>query len=517
MVRTRLMILAAFVAAPLILFASQAIQPPGRPDLPRVDWADLPSVVEKSPELKTGYLVVPERRFPKLGGREIRLPFIIIKSRSASPRRDPVLFMAGGPGGSTLFQTRIRRRSPLLEDRDLILLEQRGTRFAQPALMCPGIEGALRSGWGTRLDGDPDPGEVAAAMSACARSLERAGVDLAGYTTRESAADIADLRRLLGIPSWNLYGVSYSTKLMLTVLRDHPEGVRAAILDSVLPPEANWDEEGSANILEALEKIFACCREDESLRARFPGLRARFFRLLDEANRHPLSVALENPLDGGPLALTLDGAGIMNCLYAGLEDASAIPWMPLIIDAACAGDPSRLAPLARSYLGSTQGTALGMRLSVWCNEEFPFEKTERMRRPSGLPPELARFVQTAVPLEALRTWPQGRPAARENEPVRSAVPILVAAGEFDPDTPVKWAREAASFLPNAHLIQFAGFTHVPLYGHPEAARIMKEFLAEPLRRPDPGGAAVRPAFRLSWDGEPNAGAAGHPDHRPDGP
>jgi pimeloyl-ACP methyl ester carboxylesterase len=499
--------------APLVLLASQAIQPPGRPG-PRVDWADLPSVVEKSPEIKTGYLVVPERRFPKLGGREIRLPFVIIKSRSASPRPDPVLFMAGGPGGSTLLQTRIRRRSPLLDDRDLILLEQRGTRFAQPALMCPEIEGALRSGWGTRLDGDPDPGEVAAAMAACARSLEQDGVDLAGYTTRESAADIADLRRLLGISSWNLYGVSYSTKLMLTVLRDHPRGVRAAILDSVLPPEANWDEDGSANILEALEKIFARCREDESLRTRFPGLRARFFRLLGEANRQPLAVTIKNPLDGSPLALTLDAAGIMNCLYAGLEDASAIPWIPLIIDAACAGDAARLAPLARSYLGSTQGTALGMRLSVWCNEEFPFEKPERMLKPPGLPPELARFHQTAVPLEALRAWPRGRPAERENEPVRSRVPILIAAGEFDPDTPVKWAREAASFLPAARLIEFAGFTHVPLFGHPDAARIMKEFLADPSRRPDPGSAALRPAFRLSWHEEPKSGSAGLPDNRP---
>ena len=146
---------------------------------------------------------------------------------------------------------------------------------------------------------------------------------------------------------------------MLIVLRDHPQGVRAAILDSVLPPEAHWDEDGSANILEALERIFAVCREDEGLRARFPDLRERFFRLLAEANRHPLELTVKNPLDGTPLPLKLDGAGIMNCLYAGLEDASAIPDLPLIIDSACRGDAGRLAPLAQSYLGSSQGTPWG--------------------------------------------------------------------------------------------------------------------------------------------------------------
>jgi pimeloyl-ACP methyl ester carboxylesterase len=513
MVGSRSTIPVVLILAPLVLLAGQATLPSGPRDVPRIEWADLPGIVAKSPELKTGYLVVPERRFPKPDGRTIRLPFIIIKSRSASPRPDPVLFMSGGPGGSTLFQTRIRRRSPLLADRDLVLLEQRGTRFAEPALMCPEIERAGRSGWGTRLNGDPDPAEVAAAMAACAGSLERAGVDLAGYTTRESAADIADLRRLIGLPSWNLYGVSYSTKLMLTVLRDHPRGVRAVILDSVLPPEANWDEDGPVNIFESLDKIFACCREDESLRARFPGLRERFLRLLDEANRRPLEIAIANPLDGRPLALTLDGAGIMNCLYAGLEDSSTIPWIPLIIDAACRGECARLAPLARSYLGSAQGTAMGMRLTVWCNEEFPFENPDKMRRPAGLPRELARFVQTAVPLEALRAWPRGHPEARENEPVKSRVPVLIAAGEFDPDTPAKWARETASFLSGAHLIEFAGYTHVPLFEHPEAARIMKEFLAEPTRRPDPGSASIRPAFRLSWDTAPKEGSAERRDGR----
>jgi pimeloyl-ACP methyl ester carboxylesterase len=487
-------------AALLFLLALLCAEGEIRPAIPRVDWTDLPAAIaEKSPDLKTGYLVVPERRFLAATDRTVRLPFIVMKSRSASPRPDPVIFTAGGPGASTLFRIRILRRTPLLDDRDVIVFEQRGTRFADPALMCPEIERAVRSGWGTRLNGDPEPQAVTAALTAAVRSLNEKGIDLAAYTTKESAADIADLRRLLGIESWNLYGVSYSTKLMLTILRDHPQGVRAAILDSVLPLEANWDEDGSANIFEALERIFALCREDERLRARFPELREKFFRLLAEANRRPLEIALKDPLDGNPLSLRLDGAGVMNCLYAGLEDASVIRDLPLIIDAACRGDAGRLAPLAQAYLGSTQGTAMGMRLAVWCNEEFPFEKPENILKPARLPPELARFIQAAVPLEALRAWPQGHPDARENEPVRSRVPILITAGEFDPDTPTKWARRTASFLPNSHLLEFAGYSHVPLFGHPEAPRIMREFLVDPSRRPDPGQAAVRPAFRFTWE------------------
>ncbi len=495
MIRIRSLTHAVFLFLPLLLAAESE----NRLAVPRIEWTDLrAAIVEKGANLKTGYLVVPENRIAA-ARRTIRIPFVIIKSRSSSPQPDPVLFMAGGPGGSTLFRTGFFRRSPLLDDRDIILLEQRGNRFAEPALMCPEIDRALRSGWGTRLNGDPDPQAVTEVLTAAARSLEKAGVDLAGYTTRESAADIADLRRLLGVKSWNLYGVSYSTKLMLTVLRDHPQGVRAAILDSVLPLEATCDEEAPANILEALERIFALWPEDERLRTRFPELRERFRRLLAEANRRPLEVALKDPLDGKPLSLRIDGVGVMNCIYTGLEDTSTVPRLPLIIDAACRGEFGRLAPLAQAYLASAQGTAWGMRLAVWCNEELPFARLEKILAPAGMPPELARFIQPQVPLEALRSWPQGRPEKRENEPVRSRVPILIAAGEFDPDTPTKWARRTASFLPNSHLMEFAGYSHAPLFKHPEATRIMREFLADPSRWPDPGQAAVRPAFLLSWE------------------
>ena len=466
----------------------------------RIEWSDLPTaIVEKSPDLRTGYLIVPERRSLIQSRRMVRLPFIIMKSRSVSPQRDPILFTAGGPGGSTLARVRNRRRDPLLDDRDVILFEQRGTRYAEPALVFPEIDEALRSGWGTRLNGNPDPSAIKRAMATALQKLRKQGIDLAGYTTKESAADIADLRRLLEIPSWNLYGVSYSTKLMLTVLRDHPQGIRSAILDSVLPPDADWDEDAPANILEVLNHLFAVCRTDDHLRERCSDLKDRFFRFLAEANRRPIEMAIKNPLDGTSLTIRLDGVGIMNCIYAGLETAGGIRRLPLIIDASCRGDVQTLSPLLEQYLGSSQGNALGMRLAVWCNEEFPFERPSKILRPAGLPPELLGFLQTAVPTEAVKSWPSGRPDPVENEPVKSLVPVLIAAGEYDPDTPTKWAYGAAARLSNAQLLEFAGMSHVPLFTHPEAARIMKEFLADPFRRPDPGTIGTRPLFMLSLD------------------
>ena len=481
----------------LALFAASACRragPTPAARVSRIDWAGLgQSVVPPGPDLRTGYLVVPENRKAR-SGMMIRLPFVIMRSRSLEPSSDPVLISAGGPGGSILGHVRNRARNPLLEDRDVILLEQRGTRFAEPSLTAPRVSEALRSGWGVNLNGDPDPRAVKTALAATLDEYRDRRIDLSGYTTRESAADIADFRRLLGLASWNLYGSSYSTKIVLTVLRDFPEGIRAVVLDSVLTLESNWDEEAPANILDAFDRLIAAAREREPLRARLEGFEERWRGFLEAADRRPIDLTLKDLIGGHPLAVRLDSVGLMNGVYAGLEDPGLIPRLPVLLDEAARGRADLMAPLAEAYLGSSQGFAWGDRLAVWCAEELPFESAARILHPAGLPPELARFVQTAVPVEALKLWPQGHPGPAENLPVRSRVPALIAAGEFDPDTPVAWSRRTASLLENSQFVVFAGMTHVPLFSHPEAGRILRQFLARPLGRINPGKTGERRPF-----------------------
>ncbi|HEV7421094.1 MAG TPA: hypothetical protein VGO30_14780 [Mycobacterium sp.] len=38
---------------------------------------------------------------------------------------------------------------------------------------------------------------------------------------------------MLGIREWNYYGVSYGSDLALQLLRDHPDGSRSVVADSV--------------------------------------------------------------------------------------------------------------------------------------------------------------------------------------------------------------------------------------------------------------------------------------------
>mgnify|MGYP006164474951 CR=1 FL=1 len=44
----------------------------------------------------------------------------------------------------------------------------------------------------------------------------------------------------LGIDTYNLFGVSYGSRVAMGVMQHDPSGLRAVVLDSPWPPEANW-------------------------------------------------------------------------------------------------------------------------------------------------------------------------------------------------------------------------------------------------------------------------------------
>ncbi len=67
------------------------------------------------------------------------------------------------------------------------------------------------------------------------RPVTRRRIDLSAYNSTASAADLNDLRLALGYEKLDLYTDSYSTRLALTLMRDHPDSVRNAVLDFTYP------------------------------------------------------------------------------------------------------------------------------------------------------------------------------------------------------------------------------------------------------------------------------------------
>ena len=131
------------------------------------------------------------------------------------------------------------------------------------------------------------PPATAAAIKACRDRLAATGVDLAAYNSTENAADIADLRVALGIDSWNVYGVSYGSKLALIVLRNHPQGIRSVVLDSVSPATNNIVETWWSAPASSFKAIFAACAAQPACAAAYPNLEADFTATVNRLDATP--------------------------------------------------------------------------------------------------------------------------------------------------------------------------------------------------------------------------------------
>ncbi|MEL7487686.1 MAG: alpha/beta fold hydrolase [Pseudomonadota bacterium] len=231
-------------------------------------------------DTRFGYLTASENRGDPRS-REIRLPVAIVKAKNARKGAAPVLYLAGGPGLSGLNAAAYPGAYPWTDDRDFIVMSQRGTAGAEPVLDCPGIGDALveaRSG---------DQALAVETARACRQRLVDVGVDLSAYHSAASAADIEDLRKALGVDQLSLYAVSYGTRLALTFARDFPDSVASMVLDAPLPHTARYDDQSVDNFEAALRRVAAACDSQSACHDTYPELEARFFNAIEEAKTSP--------------------------------------------------------------------------------------------------------------------------------------------------------------------------------------------------------------------------------------
>ena len=286
------------------------------------EWADCPRPIPYSVQVDCGYLSVPENRSDP-NSATIRLAVAIIRTTHPTPEPDPVIYLDGGPGGEAIYYLEEWVDFPTLANRDLIILDQRGMGFSEPRLEC---EIELTYGDTGHLDEDV----LVTETTQCRDRFLNDGIDLAGYTTLENAADLRDLRIALELESWNLFGISYGTRLALVTLREHPEGIRSLILDGVAPAELHIGTLNYVNADDAIDNLFEACASDPSCNANFPDIRTRFYDMIASLNKNPVE------MEFGDL---LTGRGVVSGVFNALYQVDYMRGLPVVLSALIDGDP----------------------------------------------------------------------------------------------------------------------------------------------------------------------------------
>lgn len=410
-----------------------------------------------------GFLTVPENR-SKPDSALVRLHIAVFRSSNPEAAPDPVVYLAGGPGSPAFDEALPLLRQGLgtvLERRDLILFDQRGTGHSHPLLDC----------------GPTTP------LQRCRERLIEEGVDLSAYNSAATAADLNDLFTALGYERANLLGFSYGTRLALTMMRDYPYRVRSAVLDSVFPPQVHLYVEMAPNAQRAFDTLFKLCTSDPGCNSSYPNLEDTFYNLVRQLNEDSVTALFGS--GGDVTGVKLDGNLLIDLVNAGLHNRSTAERIPHLIYSIQQGDYE----LLEEWLDEISGAEIAavMQAAVQCSEEVPFSSIEEAYASAqGVQPQLAEQILSKVQFRYADCGAMGLPAPdpRENLAVSSDIPALLLAGELDPITPPEWGRLAASTLSNAYFFEFPATGHGVLRSTPCAIEMALAFWENPSAAPD---------------------------------
>jgi pimeloyl-ACP methyl ester carboxylesterase len=136
-----------------------------------------------------GTVAVPQRH-AEPDGANITLSVAVFRALGPSPAPDPLVLFTGGPGGN-IFDLAPKERSgmggSIMNQRDIVLMSERGTFGAEPMLDCPELS-ALDDHFGV-WGGARDALELEA-YTRCRQRLVEEGVDLASFNNAERADDL---------------------------------------------------------------------------------------------------------------------------------------------------------------------------------------------------------------------------------------------------------------------------------------------------------------------------------------
>lgn len=444
-------------------------------------WFEKPLPIFPGPEFECGYVTVPQRH-ENPDGPVIKIPVAVSRSESENRKPDPIFLAQGGPGGDAfeIFPIMLGTSS-MWQDRDVVVFNQRGTRYAEPDLSCTeSFDGAADI-----LALPPDEAEAQSLkfLQACYDRLTADGVDLSAFNSVQNAADVEAIRQALGYDEYNFYGVSYGTLLGFHLLRDHPENLRSAILDGVVPTDLNFIPKVTANTDRVFTEIIETCQQDKECSSEYPDLEARFFHLVDDLNETPVTLTLRDADTGERAVTQLDGDTLVDVLFQAFYLPDSYAYFPKLVANLEAGDMTFIEGIWPLF-AFDRTMSEGMYFSVICAEDADFDPSETAL--DGVRPYFADQVEADLQSyrDACEIWKVDQLPSTVDDPVTGDTPVLLMSGFYDPITPPYFAEVASDSLPNdTHVVNPSG-SHGVAFGDPCMDSIMMQFLTAPQLTPD---------------------------------
>lgn len=417
-----------------------------------------------------GTFEVPENRTKK-DSKTLKLKFVRFKSTNPNPGA-PIVYLAGGPGGSGIESARYDRFALFMSMRsiaDVIAFDQRGTGISDGPPEYAGFWINDVSKPTTIEEAEKVIGEE---TKRAAKYFEEQGTDLSGYNSNESADDINDLRKALGAKKLSLWGISYGSHLALTTLKRHQKHIEKIIIAGVEGYDHTVKIPSDQQAL--LERFDTLIKADPDASKAFPDFLGDLKKLLDHLEKNPQMVKTKNPMNGAEMEVAIGKFDMQLIVAWALRGPETFYDIPLLVSQMLDGDFTGIGEYAiYTHVGRFSGMGMSMDIASGITEE----RLARLKKEAEetLLGDAINYPYL-IHREALLELDLGD---EFRAPFQSDIPVLCISGTLDGRTDVNNASETLEYLSNGkHLIiEGAGHSDPLFLSSPRIKEVMLEFMS----------------------------------------
>lgn len=384
---------------------------------------------------------------------QFRLAVVILHKDTAPRRADPIVYLQGGPGASArLHSDGIKSWLNWMRysstQRDLILIDTRGTGRSKPALVCSEYnrfnQQLLRQN--ISLRDELAQGYEVAAQCFSSAAQANAQLDYRNFSTQKSAQDVRALMAQLNYSEWNILGVSYGTRLALEIAlqeQQMPQAVKlkSMVLDSVYPAGFGGVQTWPQVLDEGMQQFFKGCSAQqqciEKLNAPGVSLEQQFMHTLRSLQASPITITIKRWDGEVPVNFIVNNHRFLSATFAAVYNPD--DWLTIIdsINAVTAQNADLLKPLIEPYINNSMTSDFNSLTftAVDCADNPVLSETD-YRTALDKYSLLQEYTRDQWRYQLCHRLPSEAPLQQ----VAPQLPTLLLAGALDPITPVSWAK-----------------------------------------------------------------------------
>lgn len=428
------------------------------------------SVDGQTTEAIHGSFQVPESRADP-HSRMLTLRYVRFPAATSKPGA-PIVYLAGGPGGSGI-ETAKHRRFPLFmamrQFGDVIALDQRGTGASDDTPVCNASKTPSES---EALTDQAFAAAYRAAALECATFWKARGVDLRGYNTNESVRDLDALRRHLGAGKITLWGISYGTHLALAALKSMSPHLDRVVIASVEGLDQTVKLPARTDAY--FDRLQAAVDTNPEAKAAYPDIKALIARVHGALQAKPVMLHLKDA-NGKDADVLLQRRTLQMIEAGAISDPEGAVQMLAVYRAADAGNYQPIAGIMQKYFSpgaplEMQAMPLAMDVASGIDEKR-LALVEQQARTALLGdllnfpmPQLGGVLPQLDLGDAFRTAPH------------SHVPTLLLSGTLDGRTYPDSHREATAGLDHLQAITVVNAGHNLFMATPQVTTAIERFM-----------------------------------------